>query len=169
MSAVAATPSPVSMTIVMPAERGAELRWARNSAMTATSLQWLSSMAGLVDELMQRALDHRKVGAPRHRHHLPVALDVELKQAALEQRRFVARAGDAPRTHLDARRLVAVIVAVELQAALATDQHPVATLGGPLVEKTDPSPQPVEPTRAAGHQVLRGRALAREFGDLDAF
>src|SRR5258706_4971872 len=145
MSAVAATPSPVSMTIVIPADRGAELRWPRSSSMTATSLQWLSSMAGPFGESMQRAFDHRQIGSPRDRHHLGVALDVELEQAALEHRRLVARTVDAPRAHLDARRLVAVVVAVGLPASVSAGPHPPAAPRGAAGGETGAPPPPCGP------------------------
>ena len=65
-------------------------------------------------------------------------------------------AGDDARAHFDARRLVAVVVAMELQAAFAADQRPVVTFGRAVRRGNGPArrgrrglPSDKEPERPA--------------------
>jgi hypothetical protein len=51
---------------------------------------------------------------------------MRLQQAAFQQCRFFTLARDATRAHFDSWWFITVEVAVELQAALATDHRPIA-------------------------------------------
>src|ERR1019366_1013622 len=128
-----------------------------------------NSLGGSSEKRPQGPFDHRQVGAPRHHHDLALAFDVEFPEAAFQDRRFASVASDDARTHFDARRLVAVIVTVELQAAFAADQGPVETFRGPFIEVVDGRAEVVETSRATRDQKCRRGYFAREFFQLYPF
>ena len=105
-----------------------------------------------LDEVSKRSLHHGEISTPRNNGDVAVPLDVELEQATFEQSDFIASAGNDSRAHFDARWLVAVIMAMELQASLAADQRPVFALCRPLVEKMQRGAKILQTSRAAGYK-----------------
>src|ERR1700716_1534843 len=92
----------------------------------------------------------------------PSRFDVEFPKAAFQDGRLASPAGDNARAHFHSRRLIAIEVAVELRAAFAADQGPVAPFGGPLVEAVDRGAKVVEAPRPAGDQKRRRRNVPHQ-------
>src|SRR5271169_3183254 len=161
MSAVVAKPTPVSMTMVTPLSRGRPLRgthaWSITPAQASSPI-----VVDALNEVPKRTLHHAKISAPRHDGDIAMPLRVELQQTAFEQSDLIALAGDCARTHFNARRFIAVVMAMELQAALAADQNPILALRRTLVEKIEWGAEIVQASGAAGNKKSLGlRPLAQ--------
>jgi hypothetical protein len=121
----------------------------------------------LFEKLAERMLHHHQIGTPRNHHHLTVTLDIKLEKTTFKHRGLITLTGDLAWAHFDARRLVAVIVTMKLETPFATDEYPVATLRGALVEEAHMRAKLIKPTRTARDQVLLGWHLSRQRDKLD--
>ena len=111
---------------------------------------------GAFNEVAQRSFHHAEVRPPRHHGDIAVPLDMEFQQTAFEQGDLISLAGNDARTHLNARRLIAVIVPMELQAPFATYERPILALRRPLVEKMQRSAKILQAAGAAGDKECFG-------------
>ena len=94
------------------------------------------------------------------------AFDVEFPKTAFKNRWLTPGASDDARAHLDARRLVAIIVTMKLEAALTANQGPIVALRRPLVEIVDRSTEVVEASRPARNQEGRRRHVPHQIFQL---
>src|SRR5579875_2042258 len=154
------------MTIVSPLWRGGCALPTRTRPTTCAHAR--SGICDLLSKFAQGGLNHREVGSPRHNHHLAVLLDMRFQQAAFHQRGLGALSGDQARTHLDTWWLVAVKVAVKLQAALAADHRPILTLRV-LVQEVYRGGQVIQAAGATGNQVGGRTHTLREIANFNAF
>src|ERR1700722_10353236 len=168
VSAVAARPRPVSITIVTPRSRGRPLRGTQ--AWSITPDQASSPIAiDTLNEVSKRPLHHAEIGPPGDHGDIAVPLDVELQQTAFEQSDFIALAGNDTWAHFNTRRLVTVIVTMKLQASLATDQRPLFTLRWPLVEKMQRGAKIIQASRATRNEKRLRLHVTAKIAQLDAF
>ena len=164
------------MTIVTPIDRGRRIRRLMIASSDHTPSQgdlnpdsvMRASRDGANEKLPQRPLDHRQIGAPGDHHHIALAFNVELPQAAFQNGGFAPLSGENARAHFDAWRLVAIEVAMELEATLAADQDPVAAFGGTLIEIVNRRAKIVEPSRTTGHKESRRRQTPSKLFEFDA-
>src|SRR5512137_1825848 len=100
------------MNMVTPVARGLALRsWLKVWMMGS---QASSDMARFSSQKAQGPFDHGQIRPPRHDDRLAFLFDVEFQQTAFEQGRLARGPDDAARAHFHPRRLVAVIMPVEL-------------------------------------------------------
>src|SRR3984893_14740621 len=151
----AVAPRPVSMIIVTPVVRGRRILRFTITSRDHTPCQPDLKPVDVTRQLPQHPFDHRQVRSPRDNHDFAFTFDVECPKTAFEYCRLAPAAGDHARAHFHSRRLIAIEVAVELQAALAADQGPVASGGGALGEVVDRGAEVAEASRSAGDQEGR--------------
>src|ERR1700730_7227791 len=149
VSRKAEAPRPLSRTIVTPVVRGRRSLRLMITSRDQTPSQGDLKAGNVMRQLPQRPFDHRQIRAPRDDHDIALSFDVKFPETALQNRRLVSRTSDEARTDFHSWRLIAIVVTVELQAALAADQCPVVALGRSLIEVIDRSAEIVEPSRPA--------------------
>lgn len=86
---------------------------------------------------------------PGNDHDLALAFDVEFPKTALQDRWLLPRARNEARANFNTWWLIAIVVAMELQASLASDQRPVVALGRPLIEVVNRCSKAFETSRPA--------------------